>query len=455
MIDTIKIAIPLSESQLKKFQAVSMKDGRWQWVQFHPITGEIKFIRIKGLLELDRASFHREIAFDLPDKYQFGRCSLVIELSLPKYEYGHNISLLYDFKKPLIRLKKLLEDGSHTRLLPVEKWGVLRADVCYAWRCPNQVIAQQFLDSLKGFHFPRKRPTIRPTSVDFVGATYSLKFYLKQPEFKHHDRKALMKNKANDEWINHLENLAEGVIRYEVTLRTKYLRRQAIHTVEDLAQTKLHLEMSQELTDLSEGNIQDQLYFYQILLNSFANKLTDGKPKILNLKEISETKNKTLLIDGEVIKLPPINITYPNEYTYEGGSITTRLFDKSTLILQYFLDKFVGHYRGMDTADKVKAKLLERYKTAKVGRLLGFWLHVQRFGTAETKELYGKDIFYRAKADLKAAEVSLIEPTKIIEASARFLDQFQLEIPSPHVVNRVDDFRDSGNLLNLPKIEEA
>lgn len=54
---------------------------------------------------------------------------------------------------------------------------------------------------------------------------------------------------------------------------------------------------------------------------------------------------------------------------------------------------------------------------------------------------------------MKAAGVSLIEPVNAASTDDHFVRRFRLEIPSPYTTNNVDDFRDSGNILNMPNLK--
>ena len=249
MIDTIKLAIPLSKYQHKKLVKPFLLAGDYQWTLYNPTTGDVLFTRCRGLAQLDQASFHREIFFDLQETYRKDDTYLFIELSLPKFWYGHNILLIYDFITPIQELKKILEKQLRCKFTDIFNWKVLRLDLCYAWRCPNQSIAESLLESLKKLHFPYKKPTIYESGILFKGATYSFKFYLKQPEFFNHDRKILIKSKCNLEWINHLEKMSEGIIRCEALLRYKYLKRNNILTVKNLCKNNVQCLFGQDLIE--------------------------------------------------------------------------------------------------------------------------------------------------------------------------------------------------------------
>ena len=456
MLDTIKIGIPLTEKQHSRVIAVAFESDREQWVLYFPKTPELRFRKVTGLAEAHQNSFHREIRWDVtydyrPSTYKAdgswldGTC-LIVELSLPKLRYGHNVHLLYDFTEELKKLKQLLEKRFNLqgkgRLLDVMQWQVWRADVCYAWRMPDQQIAQLVLDSLKHLHYPRKKPTIYPTAIVFAGSTYTVKFYLKLPEFKAHDLKALIKGGASYEWINSIEEKATGVLRYEATLRRKYLSRQNIKTVADLTRPLIKVELDQHL--VSNGEDPDMVVS-AIMANNW---------------EVSECLDESDFLeqmwDGRRLTMPEGGVTYrggmfntEEKYEHQSGGLIVRRRDNPTEILQYFLDKFIGEH-GMQKADEIEVKLMEVYKPVKAARLLSFWLYIQRFGTERAKEMFGHNSYYVAKRDLKKAGISLIEATDTaVTLRPDFMRTFKLQIPSEHVTNKHDDYPDHDNILNF------
>ncbi|NJL41600.1 MAG: phage replication protein, partial [Leptolyngbyaceae cyanobacterium SM1_4_3] len=263
MLDTVKLGIPLTQSQFKRVYASAFSNPHPQWALIFPDTGEMQFRRIVGLASTDQNSFHRDIRWDIPQNYHEDDTYLTVELSLPKLYYGHNIRLLYNFVSALELLKELFEKHfgltGRKRLASIYEWQLWRVDCCYAWQCPSEKIARQILDSLKRLHFPRKKPVIYPTTILFKGTTYSLKFYLKLPEFREHDLKALLKAKASLEWINYCEELASGVLRVEATLRRKYLKQRNIKTVADLLEPSISYEF--DLSSHPEGFDFDSAVF--------------------------------------------------------------------------------------------------------------------------------------------------------------------------------------------------
>jgi Phage replication protein CRI len=451
MIDTLKFGIPLTQSQLTKLQKFLAGDDRWQWVQFQNSTGEIRFTRCRGLVHIEQHSYHREIFWDIPHSYIPDQTFLTLELSLPKFWYGHNIHLLYDFVGALKILKKLLETQLHCRFPDVMTWQVWRADICYAWRCPSQNVAQQLLNSLKRLHFPYKKPIIYHDTILFAGATYSVKFYLKYNEFLKNDRKALLKDNASLEWINHLEQKALGVLRYEVTLRRKFLKRDLIETVGDLSKVIKGVEWSKEFLELNDHYSKDKPEtVYGAMLSTIGHTLVEKGMTWEEVSFLMASDEGFSMNDGDVYYAPPQTIeVFGEQYIHKGGGFTFREKDKITLSLQYFLEKFLGKNRTMEEADEVKLKLYKMYKTAKAFRLYATWLAVQRHGSCQVKQDIGDRSYYRIKSDLKKAGCSFIEPPVITWLDDNFYKQFSFNVPSSHVTNQYDDFRDCDNVFNL------
>lgn len=441
MLDTVKLGIPLTQIQHEQIKSIANANDCWQWILHNPSSGELLFRRTKGLANTDSESFHRQLKWDIPTDYG-ADCKLFIEFSIPKYWYGQNIRLLYDFVKALRHLKSNLDRQFNLkgkkRLPEVETWQLSRVDACYTWKFPTQNLAQRYLDSLKHLHFPRKRPVIYPTTILFAGSTYSLKFYLKLPEFKTHDRKELLKSNASLEWINYCESIAEGVLRFEATLRQKYLKRYSIHTVGDLVNpVKLF-----EWIDGTMPNTKEEQALALLIMTGY------------HLEQCKDDgKDSHLLKDGLILTAPEVELDFNGQiFHYGGGTAVFRERDRTISILQFLITRFIGENSGMQRVDEIQSKLSQAYKPVKAARLMSFWLYVQRFGSQRARDDFGKDSYYYSRRELKKAGISLIEPpsgNNITILDRDFMQNFRLEIPSEHVTNKVDDFRDSENILNF------
>jgi hypothetical protein len=104
----------------------------------------------------------------------------------------------------------------------------------------------------------------------------------------------------------------------------------------------------------------------------------------------------------------------------------------------------------MTTIDKLQSALSAHYKPVKVARLIGFWLYVKEFGADKAKECFGERSYYYNRKQIKTAGGGLMEGDEnIIKVDPEFFRNFGLEIPSPYAHHKVDEFRDSGNILNL------
>lgn len=408
MIDTVRLGIPLSEFQFASLKKLVDSSDKWQWAQVQPSTDEKRFLSRRGELQMDKPSFHRNIYWFIPDSYKPEETYLGFEFSLPKYWYGHNIYLLHDFVNALKAFKTLVETQLDFEIVDVNIWQLSRLDCCYAWRAPDELIAEQMLNSLKSLRFPYKKPTIYPTSLSFPGATYSVKFYLKLPEFKKHDRCTLLKQKASLEYINHLEDVAAGVLRFETTLRRKYLQRNQIETVSDLMEQSVSSDVVDKFVELKRSNNDVGL-----------------KDLSLKVQSFSESQEESSLVYNDNMFIP----------------------DRPNSISRCMLNKFLGENRQMQEHDQVQLKLLEKYKPNKAGRLMSMWLYVQRFGSDKTKAIFGNESYYQARRDIEAAGCNFLEPPVLTAAEDDFIKNFNFEIGSPYVVNAVDMPRPSADEL--------
>jgi hypothetical protein len=376
----------------------------------------------------------------------------VIEFSLPKYWYGHNVHLLYNFMRALEAIKEGLEAlfqlKTRAKLPEPHQWNLYRLDVCYAWRFPNEHTAGQYLDSLKHLTYPGRKPDIFPTGILFKGTTYSLKFYLKHPEFKLHDRKELLKSKAAIEWIDHLEAISEGVLRVEATLRRKYLKAKGLLTVASLLEPIHEFHWDAEVSK-AEGF--DPRTAMLLILEHW--EQVNG----IDLQASFANDVPIPFADRTYFYCPPTTFEAEGNlpaYHHPGGGFTYKVKTKSVDLINFFINKFLGSETRMQNANQVQARLLEAYKPVKAARLVSVWLYVQRFGSDQARDFFGKNSFNRSKRDLKSAGISLLEEKGLVQTvDSDFLRNFSLDVPSAYATNKEDDFRDSGNILNfVPKL---
>lgn len=452
MIDTIKVQIPLTESQFFSVFERAFNTDREQWAKHNLKTGDVRLLRVDGLATTDQHSFHRDIRWDVSPRFIPDKTWLTVELSLPKLFYGDNVRLLYDCVAGLELLRKFLNRTFQLRtraqLSDPMNWLLSRLDVCYTWRFPDQEHAEHFLKSLSNQRFPYKEPTKRPTSLTFTAgssSTYSAKFYLKLPEFLKHDAKAMRKTGVPESEIRLREHLAAGLLRFEVTLRQKWLRRNEIETVADAITPVRKMVFDEDLVKALMPFFNPALTascVSSVYLQAHGND--PALPKTLD--------GEILLQDGDYFAIPPGQYVCGDYlYNHPGGGFRMKIVDSPLeRILQEMLEKMVGKDAQLTVADRVKQKLSSTYKSSTAANLTAFWLFVQKFGSDEALQTYGRDAYYYKKRQLKKAGVSLLEQREnTIVLGKDFFNIFRLEIPSDHVGNKVDDYRNSQSVLNL------
>lgn len=213
MIDTIRFRIPLDPQLYDLFKAKSI-----QWSKKNNLTGQTIFATYKTNVNL--GSYDRSINLFLTDSEPD---NARLEFSVPKYYYGHNVKLIY-FDKFHGLLDQLHANIQHLfgYCPPVSKWEILRLDICYAWKFQNDLIADSVLQILKSYDYPKKQKILYDSSIMLKGSWYSIKWYLKHPEYYVHDFKELLKK--DSDYAHKIESMSQGVLRFEVTLRKKALQ---------------------------------------------------------------------------------------------------------------------------------------------------------------------------------------------------------------------------------------
>ena len=379
-----------------------------------------------------------------------------MELSLPKFWYRHNIWLLYDFSKALDKLKELLETQLEIKFIYWMEWEIFRLDVCYAWKCPNQDISQSLLNSLKKLNYPKKQKVVYEESITFLGATYSIKFYLKYPEFMKHDYKILKKQNIGRDNLRKLQNEALGVIRCETTLRRQYLKKN------DLIHICQLYDGGTEYTDDEQlrKNYPDIQENYNLRQFVAACIVKYHKPKCtVSLTdygiECSDIEYEKLW-SGGVFNAPQCEVEINDALVqFKGGGFISEFTPDYVEKFNTMIGKLIGEHRGLNEIDKIKEKLESKYVQSKAARLIFFWISIQRFGSKEVKRITGDDSFYRSKRALREAGIGIVEPVRVINAAKRFKRDFKFEIPSQFVVNGTDHARGSEDVLEFPSQKEA
>jgi hypothetical protein len=141
-----------------------------------------------------------------------------LEASLPKIAYGHNVKLLYPYEIPYILQKIETEFTKQFGYIdPWKKWEVQRADACYAWKFDTTEEAVKILRFLRTLEYPMKSEDWYPDeTVTFKGRSFSVTFYVKQPEFQKQYKKLIKAGFTKE--AEEALTLSNGVLRYEIRM---------------------------------------------------------------------------------------------------------------------------------------------------------------------------------------------------------------------------------------------
>jgi II/X family phage/plasmid replication protein len=242
MIDTLKMLIPLSSMAELKLLEGKLTRTRRENLK----TDELEFEFHTGNFEM--GTYKRSISFKSSDK----PLGLFVELSIPKFVYGNNVEMLYAHEIPecVEKLRRELSERLQTELPNTSLWKIYRLDLCYNWTFESQEKCQSLMNFIQRIDFPRKQKYVYNTSVMYKGTAYTIKFYLKGPEFLKHDYKTLLE--TDDIKAFYLMEWAPLILRFEVEFRKNYLKDlfglDSV-TVADITDDKMILEIQQLYLD--------------------------------------------------------------------------------------------------------------------------------------------------------------------------------------------------------------
>jgi len=98
-------------------------------------------------------------------------------------------------------------------------WEVFRMDLCVNYQLPN-INLDRLLDFISSLEYPRKRKNSYNGTTYFIGSSYSCKFYDKAQEVHQNDLKKVQNLMLRNEIIK----LSQGVLRFEITGKKKFLQ---------------------------------------------------------------------------------------------------------------------------------------------------------------------------------------------------------------------------------------
>ena len=232
MIDTVVLRSP----NLEENEAHQIERHLTRHTGTQNDTGEILYDRMKGQLfgsngALVNLRFERT-KFVVPDEAPPHTrplevdCApyLVAEGSVHKLMLGHNICGGPRAFVPSMRwfwheLEQILEANLPT----ADTWQVDRVDWAECYRLTPAGV-REYIDGLNAATYPRRKVVHHAgESVYALGDTTTVKIYNKAAEFKANDGKRLRKHEHYAE-AHDLQDIAEGVLRLEVTIRARKMQ---------------------------------------------------------------------------------------------------------------------------------------------------------------------------------------------------------------------------------------
>jgi len=194
--------------------------------------------------------------------------TVFLEFSLPKLVLKTNIFLVARrsvseaVEHVYLALKQLAPDFPLS-----DVWAVQRLDCCYNWFTHSEEIAKQLLEAVRKSTIEKKHRVAFDTSFSDIGSWYTMKFYLKHPEFMANSYSQI-KKLYGVELAYELSEASKGVLRYEVELRKEQL-------IKEFGE------------DLRWGVIKEKLSITMRLLTKYLDKYS---MHIVNLTNIEEAQ---------------------------------------------------------------------------------------------------------------------------------------------------------------------
>lgn len=149
---------------------------------------------------------------------------IIVEASVHKAMLGHNVTGgPINFQPAIHWFIDKLSSILSTPLPAASLWGVEKIDWSECYTLPHAGIVD-FITTLNSARYPRRKVSrFSSESIFAPGTTTAVKIYHKGPEFQKHDRKRIIdflgRKKAAD-----LQTLANGIMRVEVSIKSKKLR---------------------------------------------------------------------------------------------------------------------------------------------------------------------------------------------------------------------------------------
>jgi II/X family phage/plasmid replication protein len=216
MIDTCKFLIPID---LQGYQALTEDCDIHSCIQSKTKQKKYQIVKVP----INIGSFSEERIIRIPHEFSpDSENYAVLELSIPKYYFGHNVRMITisQFKEICKLIEKDLKEtlGFVTNR---DSWRIQRLDICYNWKLNSPQELENYITIFQNLEYPRKKKRPYDTSVMFVGSAYTVKFYDKHSEYLANSFNEL--KKSEEVLAYDLIEFSESVLRFETELRKTQL----------------------------------------------------------------------------------------------------------------------------------------------------------------------------------------------------------------------------------------
>jgi len=309
-----------------------------------------------------------------------------ITCSIHKVLLGYNIAYGSDNLVLLANcLKKILYDFLEVKFPDVMSWQILQVDYTLTFDLHSQDNVEHYINSLQNVHYARRIVKhynfFNNNGLQIPGATTTIKFYDKQKEFFEHDYKKV-KNVAGQCVADNLLTLCKGLLRIEVSIRSRKLKQIFKNTVYRKDLYKLFKKTSDEFGIKS---VQAQ-----------------------NVTTLFD-KNKVTLKDFQIDKIKKI---------WE-SEVLKVIKDKNNVVL-------------VNKDNLVLDRLNGLFSSKKVSSLYAFWTLLSTRGETYVRSVYKKTTFYRLRKDLVEAGISW-KDTNIYIRTEHNVINFVPSLDSPYL----------------------
>lgn len=298
--------------------------------------------------------------------------TIKLTCSIHKIILGYNIAYGSDNLILLVNcLKKILYKTLEVKLPDVMLWELQQIDYTLTFNLESQENVENYINSLKNVEYARREVKhFNNEGVQARGATTLVKFYNKQKEFIEHDYKKIKKVAGQDK-ADELLDLSNGLLRIEVSLRSRKIKQVFTHTV---YRKKRHKIYKQAVKDF--GYKSD---YAQALYNTLEkNKVTLKDFNIEKIIKIWESEVLKVIKDKNLV-----------------------LVNKDNLVLN---------------------KLKSTFTSRKVSSLYSFWTLLSTRGEEYVKSMYKKPTFYRLRKELINTGISWKDTNIFIETDHKVIN---------------------------------